>query len=105
MPVGAKNQWGLKFLEKCLKFTYKNLNGKLTFIYFLSHLPDLSHFIQLWKITQLFNNNLSVSGGIPLRYAGPMMCINKISLKQFFRFRGGAGVPLARQLQTAKQTL
>ena len=26
LRVWAKKQWGLKFLEKTLKFTYKNLN-------------------------------------------------------------------------------
>ena len=30
LRVWAKNQYELKFLEKILKFTYKNLNGKLT---------------------------------------------------------------------------
>ena len=31
LRVWAKNQSGLKFVEKILKFTYKNLNGKLNF--------------------------------------------------------------------------
>ena len=31
LRVWARNQWGLKFVEKILKFTYTNLNGKLTF--------------------------------------------------------------------------
>ena len=31
LRVWAKNQWGLKFVEKILKFTYKTHNGKLIF--------------------------------------------------------------------------
>ena len=64
LRVWAKNQWGLKFVEKILKFTYKNLNGKLPFFLFLSHLPGPLSFY-----TALENNT--------------------IFLQQFFQFRGG----------------
>ena len=64
MRVWATNQWGLKFVEKTLKFTYKNLNEKLTYYPFsISSFPDLCHFLQLWKITPFFYNNFSGFGG------------------------------------------
>ena len=34
-----KKQWKIYNFEKNFKFTYKNLNGKLIFTHFLSHLP------------------------------------------------------------------
>ena len=68
LRVWAKNQWGLKFVEKILKFTYKNLNGKLTFSPFLSHFPGALSFY-----TALENNT--------------------IFLQQIFRFLEGEAPP------------
>ena len=42
MRVWVKSQLRVEIFEKILKFTYKNLNGKLIFTNFLSHLQDLS---------------------------------------------------------------
>ena len=73
LRVWAENQWGLKFVEKILKFTYKNLNGKIDFLsIFYPIFPDLSHFIQLSKITPFFYNKFLCFGGggaspLPLR--------------------------------------
>ena len=58
----------MKFVEKILKFTYKNLNGKLILIHFLSVLPGPLSFY-----TALENNT--------------------IFLQQFFLFRGGEASP------------
>ena len=46
LHVWAKNQWRLKFFEKILKFTYKNLNGKLLFYPF--SLPSTRTFVILY---------------------------------------------------------
>ena len=53
LRVWAKNQWRLKCFDKILKFTYTNLNRKLTFFYFLSHLPGPLSFY-----TALENNTI-----------------------------------------------
>ena len=47
LRVWAKYQWGLKFVEKILKFPYNNLMGKLTFSIFYAILTDLCHFIEI----------------------------------------------------------
>ena len=58
----AKNQWRLN-VENILKFTYKHLNGKLTFYPFLSHLPGPLLFYTAWKITPFFYNFFGFGGG------------------------------------------
>ena len=52
LRVLAKNQWGLKFVEKILKFTYKNLNGKLTFSPF--SIQSFRTFVKFKKYIPLF---------------------------------------------------
>ena len=44
LHVWTKNQLRFEFSEKSFKFTYKNLNGKLIFTHFLSHLSGLLSF-------------------------------------------------------------
>ena len=56
MRFWAKTQWGLKCVEKTLKFTYKYLNGKLTFYPFSTHLPGHLSFS-----TALENNTCSTT--------------------------------------------
>ena len=53
LRVWAKNQWGLKFVEKILKFTYKSLNGNFTFSIFYPIFQELCHVY----------SSVSVSGG------------------------------------------
>ena len=43
LRVWAKNQWRLKFVEKILKFTDKNLNAKLT--YYPFSIPSSRTFV------------------------------------------------------------
>ena len=66
LRVWAKNQWRLKFFEKNLKFTYKNLNGKLVF------LPIFSPIFQglLSFYTTLQHTNILGGRETMLRWAG-----------------------------------
>ena len=50
----AKNQLRFEIFEKMFKFTYKNLNGKLIFSHFLSHLPGLLSFYTPLEHNKIF---------------------------------------------------
>ena len=57
LHVWEINKCGLKVADKILKFTYKNLNGKLTcYPFFYSIFKDLCQFIQHRKIPPFFYN-------------------------------------------------
>ena len=78
LRVWAKNQLRFEIFEKILKFTCKNLNGKLIFYPFFSHFPGLFHFIHLCNISKFLGglggtfrrawggvlSNLGVGGGV-----------------------------------------
>ena len=50
----AKNQLRFEIFEKTLKFTCKNLNGKLIFYPFFTNFLWFFHFIHLWNIPKYF---------------------------------------------------
>ena len=82
LRVWAKNQWGLKFFEKILKFKYKNLNGKLT-SHFLSHLPGpLSFYTALENKTIFLQQFLWFRGGgeLPPPLRAPMNTLSFLNL-------------------------
>ena len=61
LHVNAKNQLRFQIFEKILKFTCKNLNGKLIFLpIFTSSFHDVCHFIQLRNIPKF----LEVAWGV-----------------------------------------
>ena len=57
----SKNQCKISNFEKIFKFTYKNLNGKLIFTHFLSHLPGFLSFYTPLEHTKIFGVGL---GGV-----------------------------------------
>ena len=68
LRVLAKNQWSLKFFDKMFKFTYYDLNGKLTFSPF--SIPSSRTLVILYTSGKYHH-----------------------FLQQFFRFRGEDNIP------------
>ena len=73
MRVWAKNQLRFEIFEKICK----NLNGKLIFTHFLSHLQDFCHFIHLFNIPKLGGGLVAPGMGVGyFRVWGVGGCIN-----------------------------
>ena len=62
LSVWAKKQLRFEIFEKTLKFSYKNLNEKLIFSHFLSHLPGLLSFYAPLEHTKIFGVGLGGGG-------------------------------------------
>ena len=62
LRIWAKNQLRFEIFEKILKFTCKNLNGKLIFHPFSHIFQDFCHFIHLCNIAKFLG--LAWAGGV-----------------------------------------
>ena len=89
LRVGAKNQLRFEIFEKILKFTCKNLNGKLIFYPFFSHFPGLFHFIHLCNIPKL--------GGLALKH-GDELNQNQPSVENFSMEYSRCNIPSSLSL-------
>ena len=58
--VWGKTQLTFEMYAKIFQFTYRNLNGKLIFAYFLSHLPGLLLFYTPLEHSKILGIGLGV---------------------------------------------